>query len=124
MSQNNIIEELDNNFDFTNNNDNDNNNYSNKILRVFKTNNRIYMKPKHSIVRSFERQQTSNADSVKQEQNLNDIKVNEVYNSNNDSEVKITIKVKRVPKNKEIININNTNANNDDNLKKKFNKKN
>ena len=121
LSQDNIIEELDNNFDLSNNNDN-NNNYNNKILRAFKTNNRIYMKPKHTMVKSFERQPTSNADSVKQEQNLNDIKVNEVYNSNNDNEVKITIKVKREPKNKEKNNINNTNDTNDDNLTKKFNK--
>ena len=122
MSQDNIIEEIDNNFDLTNNNENDNNYNNNKILRAFKTNNRIYIKPKHTFLKSFERQPTDITEIVKQEHNLNDIKVNEVYNSNNDSEVKKTIKVKREPKNIEKTNINNSNTNFDDSFGKKFNK--
>ena len=131
MSQDNIIEEIDNNFDLSNN---ENNNHNNKIIRAFKTNNRIYMKPKHTFIKSFDKQPTT-LDKQEQNLNLNSIEVKEVYNINKENETKMAIKVKREPKNSEKMNINNTNNvntntnanfnNNDntnDNLTKKFNK--
>ena len=134
MSQDNIIEEIDNNFDLSNN---EKNNYNNKIIKGFKTNNRIYIKPKHTFIKSFEREPT-NVDIVSRP--LNELKINEVYistnnnnnvnNNNNDISPKMAIKVKRESKNKieeKIIkknnNINNNNSQNEnENIPKKFNK--
>ena len=130
MSQDNIIEEIDNNFDLSNN-ENNNYNINNKIIKGFKTNNRIYIKPKHTFIKSFEREPT-NIDLVSQK--LNDLKINEVYNNNNNSNnnnnnnnetgFKMAIKVKRESRNKieEKIIKNNNNNNSDENIPKKYNK--
>ena len=85
MSQENLMQDIDNNFDVLNNNKsqcnfNINFNTNNKILRAFKTNNKIYIKPKHNFIKSFEREPSLDDKQKKDEnndkQNINDNKEN------------------------------------------------
>ena len=95
MSQDNLIKDIDNNFDVLNNNKSECNfninfNSNNKILRAFKTNNRIYIKPKHNFIKSFDRE--PNLDSNQKNEEIND---NNNPNSNDNREVLKSIRVKR-----------------------------
>ena len=95
MSQDNLIKDIDNNFDVLNNNKSECNfniilNTNNKILRAFKTNNRIYIKPKHNFIKSFDRE--PNLEKNQKNEEIND---NKNPNSNDNREVLKSIRVKR-----------------------------
>ncbi len=92
MSQKNIIKDINKNFDLNNENNEKNKfNYNNnKILKAFKTNNRIYMKPKHNFIKSFDRDPSIDEHKKKEE-----IIVNEFLNNSNEKEIRRNIRVKR-----------------------------
>ena len=115
---------IDNNFDKLNN-DNQYNNH--KIIKAFKTNNRIYMKPKQTLIKSFERESTH---LNKCQNEINDIKVNEDYNIEKENNTKNN----EIQSKKDLLNNNNVNIkekieekkenilnNNDNNIKYKPN---
>ena len=109
---------IDNNYEKPNDNNNNLNNNYNKEIRAFKTNNRIYIKPKHSLVKSFDRESTPLDETQKE---VNEIKINEVYN--NKKEDKDNTKNEEILVNRNILNnkfINN--INNKFNVEQKGNK--
>ena len=84
-----------------NENRNNNNNINENILRAFKTNRQIYIKPKHNIVKSFdkspilEQRQTKYRFNDKKYNNIEENKDKNDNNNNNNNEM--LIKVKRDP---------------------------
>ena len=77
-------------------NENRNNNLNENILRAFKTNRQIYIKPKHNIVKSFEKSPILEQRQTKyrfNDKKYNNIEENKDKNDNNE----MLIKVKRDP---------------------------
>jgi hypothetical protein len=77
-------------------NENGNNNINENILRAFKTNRQIYIKPKHNIMKSFEKSPTLEQRQTKyrfNDKKYNNIEENKDKNDNNE----MVIKVKRDP---------------------------
>ena len=67
--------------------DNNRNNYNSRILKAFKTNNRIYMKPKHTFMKSFEKEKEKEKDNnenkdIDEDKNIKFIMVKKDKNDN------------------------------------------
>ena len=80
-SHDNCFEKIDNNCEILNNKKK----FNNTIIKAFKTNNRIYSKPKRNFKKSFVQEDNYIDNKIN---NLNDIKIDEVYNFNNDIKIK------------------------------------
>ena len=117
---NNSIEEI-NNYDILNN-ENNQNNYNNKMLKAFKTNNKIYIKPKHAFIKSFDKEPNIEQSNIKHyENNL----ITNNNKNNNENGIRNFIRVKRdsnkIDFEKENKNINDDDNNNENNIDKSNN---
>ena len=65
--------------------DNNRNIYNSRILKAFKTNKRIYMKPKHTFIKSFEKEKEKDNNENKEIDEDKDIKFTMVKKDNNDN---------------------------------------
>ena len=82
--ENNNINQVDNIIE-----DDNRNNYNSRILKAFKTNNRIYMKPKHTFMKSFEKEKEKEYNENKEMEEDKDIKFIMVKKDNkNDDNLK------------------------------------
>ena len=99
--EDNIVTDNNNEQNTTKNNDSKNFYNKDKVIRAFKTNNRIYVKPKHNAVKSLEKIPTSDQNKHDIDENKEKHKIKEIYlnrnkekESNNNIDT-IKIKVKR-----------------------------
>ena len=65
--------------------DNNRNIYNSRILKAFKTNKRIYMKPKYTFIKSFEKEKEKDNNENKEIDEDKDIKFTMVKKDNNDN---------------------------------------